>query len=92
VGAYEFDNALGARVLARLPLSERWSLVGGLGATQVHEERGLSLYGDARYRTGALVSLAAMYRASRRWSMGVEASTFAQSHTLNLGLRGELHF
>ena len=33
-----------------------------------------------------------MYRASRHWSMGVEASTFAQSHTVNLGLRGEVHF
>ena len=91
-GVYEFDHAFGARVLATLPLSERWNLVGGLGVAQVHEELDLDNHGDSRNKTGALVSLAAMYRANRHWAMGVEASTFAQSHTLNLGLRGEIHF
>lgn len=89
----EFDDAVGARVLAALPLSERWKLLAGLGLQQLQDERGL---GDGQNetfkKTGALVSLAAMYRANRHWSMGLEASTFAQSHTLNLGLRGEIHF
>ncbi len=89
---YEFDGAYGVRVLAVLPLSERWSLVGGLGVTQVHEERGLAIHGPSRDRAGAIVSAAAMYRVSRRWSVGLEASSFTQAPTFNLGLRGEIHF
>lgn len=91
-GDYEFDSAYGARVLATLPLSQRWNLVGGLGIAQVHEEQGLDIYGPSRNKTSALVSAALMYRANRHWAMGIEASTFAQSHTFNLGLRGEIHF
>jgi hypothetical protein len=89
---YQFDHALGARVLATLPLGGKWSAVGGLGLATVHEELGLNDHGPSRDRTSALVSAALMYRSGRHWSMGVEASTFAQSHTLNLGLRGEVHF
>ena len=89
---YEFDSAYGARVLATLPLSNRWNLVGGLGVVKVHEERGLTIHGYGRDRTGAMVSAAAMYRISRRWSLGVELSSFTASHTADAGLRGELHF
>ena len=89
---YEFNSAVGARVLATLPLSERWNLVGGLGVVRVDEQQALAIDGPSREKTDALVSAALMYRTSRHWSMGVEASTFAQSHTFNLGLRGEVHF
>jgi len=89
---YEFDSAYGARVLATLPVSGNWNLVGGLGVAQVHEERGLTIHGYGRDRTGALVSAAAMYRVSRRWSVGLELASFTASHTFNAGLRGELHF
>ena len=89
---YEFNSALGARALATLPLSDRWSLVGGLGVVQVNEELGLALHGYDRYKTEALVSAAMMYRMNRHFGLGVEASTFTQSHTLNLGVRGEVHF
>ena len=90
--AYEFNSAVGARVLATLPLADRWNLVGGLGVMRVDEQQALAIDGPSRYKTDALVSAALMYRTSRHWSMGVEASTFAQSHTVNLGLRGEVHF
>jgi hypothetical protein len=92
-GEREFDNAVGARVLATLPLSERWNLVGGLGVLQVQDEIGTGIWGHATdKKTGPLVSLSAMYRTSRRWSMGVEASSFTQSRSFNVGLRGEIHF
>jgi len=89
---YEFDSAWGARVRAALPLSEHWSLDGGLGIATVHEERGLVIHGYGRDRTGALVSADLMYRVGRRWSLGLELSSYTQSHTYNAGLRGELHF
>lgn len=91
-GIYEFDHAYGGRVLATLPLSQRWSVVGGLGVVQVHEDPDLNYFVAGRDRTEALVCASLMYRANRHWAMGVEASTFAQSHTFNLGLRGEIHF
>jgi len=91
-GVWEFDHAFGVRALAALPLGEDWSLVGGLGVTKLHEEPGLVLHGASRDRTGVLVSVAPTYRISRRWSMGLEASSFTQSHTFDLGLRAELHF
>lgn len=89
---YEFDSAYGARVLAALPVAGNWSLVGGLGVTRIHEERGLTIHGYGRDRVGAMVSAAAMYRIDRRWSVGLELSSFTQSHTFNAGLRGEIHF
>jgi len=89
---YEFDSAWGARVRAALPLSEHWSLDGGLGIATVHEERGLVIHGYSRDRTGALVSADLMYRVGRRWSLGLELSSYTQSHTYNAGLRGEFHF
>ncbi|MCK9686770.1 outer membrane beta-barrel protein [Scleromatobacter humisilvae] len=89
---YEFDSAWGARVRAALPLSEHWTLDGGLGVATVHEERGLTIHGYGRDRTGALVSGDLMYRLGRRWSLGLEVSSFTQSHTLNTGLRSEFHF
>jgi hypothetical protein len=91
-GVYEFDHAWGVRGLATLPLGERWSLVGGLGVAQVNETPGLALHAGSRNRTGAMVSLAPTYRIGRRWSMGLEVSSFTQAHTVNLGLRGEFHF
>lgn len=91
-GVYEFDHAFAVRGLATLPLGDRWSLVGGLGVAQVNETPGLALHAGSRNRTGVMVSVAPTYRISRRWSMGLEVSSFTQSHTLNLGLRGELHF
>jgi hypothetical protein len=89
---YEFDSAYGARVLAALPVAGNWSLVGGLGVTRIHEERGLTIHGYGRDRVGAMVSAAAMYRIDRRWSVGLELSSFTQSHTFDAGLRGEIHF
>jgi hypothetical protein len=89
---YEFDSAWGARVRAALPLDEHWSLDGGLGIATVHEERGLVIHGYSRDRTGALVSGDLMYRIGRRWSLGLELSSYTQSHTYNAGLRGEFHF
>jgi hypothetical protein len=89
---YEFNSAVGARVLATLPLNDRWSLVGGLGVVRIDEQQALAVDGPSRERNGALASAALMYRTSRHWAMGVEASTFTQSHTLNLALRGEVHF
>ena len=89
---YEFDSAWGARVRAALPLSEHWSLDAGLGVVTVHEERGLTIHGYSRDRTGALVSGDLMYHLGRRWSLGLELSSYTQSHTFNTGLRGEFHF
>jgi len=89
---YEFDSAWGARVRAALPLTERWSLDGGLGIATVHEERGLVIHGYSRDRSGALVSGDLMYRIGPRWSLGLELSSYTQSHTYNAGLRGEFHF
>ena len=91
-GIYEFDHAWGVRGLATLPLGDRWSVVGGLGFAQVNETPGLALHSGSRNRSGAMVSLAPTYRIGRRWSIGLEASSFTQAHTVNLGLRGEFHF
>ena len=88
-GSYEFNSALGARVLATLPLNDRWSVVGGLGVVQVNEQFDLAAHGADRYRTEPIVSAALMYRVNRRFGVGFEVSSFS---TLNLGLRGELHF
>ncbi len=93
-GDREFDHAVGARVLAALPLGDRWRLVGGLGVVQFEDETGNgTIFGtDKHSKTSPMVSLSAMYRLGRRWSLGVEASTFTQAHTFNAGLRGEFHF
>jgi len=39
-----------------------------------------------------MVSGAAMYRVSRRWSLGLELSSFTAAHTFNAGVKGEIHF
>ena len=93
-GDREFNYALGARALASLPLSERWSLVGGLGVVRVADDvgQGPSLGPVTETRTSPMVSLAASYRMSRRWSLGLEVSSFTKVHGVNGGLRGELHF
>ena len=93
-GDREFDYAAGGRVLAALPLGERWRLVGGLGVVQFQDESGVGTLTDTvkHTKTSPMVSLAAMYRLGRRWSLGVEASSFTQAHTFNAGLRGEFHF
>jgi hypothetical protein len=93
-GDREFDSAVGARVLATLPLGERWNLVGGLGMVAFEDEVGNgTLFESTREnRTSPMVSLAATYRLGRRWSLGLETSSYTQAHTLNVGLRSEFHF
>jgi hypothetical protein len=93
-GDREFDDAVGARVLAALPLGDRWRLVGGLGLVQFADETATGAFeGTVRHtKTSPMVSLAAMARLGRRWSLGVEASSFTQAHTFNAGVRGEFHF
>ena len=94
LGEREFDDAVGARVLARLPLGDRWSLVGGLGVVQVENDIGNGdLLGyNHEYKTSALVSASAMYRLGRRWSIGVETAAYPAAHTVNTALRAEFHF
>jgi hypothetical protein len=95
-GEHEFDQAFGVRALGTLPLGDRWSLVGGVGVVQFEDEvgTGTGLFGDTRRQSKAspMVSLASTWRIGRRWSLGVEASSFTQAHTTNVGLRGEFHF
>ncbi len=93
-GEHEFDSAVGARVLATVPVSERWNLVGGLGVVQYQDEvgNGTLFYNSHEHKTSPMVSLAATYRLSRRWSAGLELSSFTEAHTFNAGIRGEFHF
>ena len=93
-GDREFDSAVGVRALATLPLSERWNLVGGLGVVQFTDETGNGTLFDntTRRKTTPMVSLAAMFHKSRRWSYGLELSSFTQVHSFNAGLRSEFHF
>ena len=93
-GEREFDDALGGRVLATLPLGDRWSLVGGVGVVQVEHDLGnAGLVGNTHeYKTSPLVSLSAMIRLGRRWSVGLETSSYTSAHTFNAGLRSEFHF
>jgi hypothetical protein len=92
-GDREFDSAVGARVLATLPLGERWNLKGGLGLVSFTDELGNgSGHDDTRHKTTPMASLSLMYRASRRWSFGAEVSSFTGEHTFNAGLRSEFHF
>lgn len=92
-GEREFDSAVGARVLATLPLNDRWRLVGGLGIVQFQDDAGGALGETITNRkTSPMVSLAAMYRLSRRWSLGLETSSYTRSQTFNAGLRAEMHF
>jgi hypothetical protein len=91
-GPFEFDHAFGARLVAGMPLTERWDLRAGVGVMSVSELRGLDIHGDRRDRTDAMLSLATMCRMTRHWSMGAEVSTLARTHAVNVGLRGEVHF
>ena len=93
-GDREFDSAVGARALATVPLSERWSLVGGLGMVRFEDEtgNGTLLATTPLRKTTPMVSLAATYRLGRRWTLGLETSSFTQVHSFNAGLRAELHF
>ncbi len=95
-GDREFDDAFGVRVKATLPVSERWSLVGGLGVVRFDDEIGHStdFFSDneKRHKVSPMVSLAAMYRLGRRWSLGAEVSSFTAASTVNAGLRAEFHF
>ena len=93
-GEHEFDSAVGGRVLATLPVSDHWNLVGGLGVVQFEEEtgHGFDVANSHDHKTSPMVSLAATYRMSRRWSLGLEVSSFTQAHSVNTGLRGEFHF
>jgi hypothetical protein len=93
-GDHEFDGAFGGRVLATLPLGERWNLVGGLGVVSFEDEigNGTVFESTREHKTSPMVSLAATYRLGRRWSLGVETSSYTQAHTFNVGLRSEFHF
>jgi len=92
-GDREFDSAVGARVLGTLPLGDQWSLTGGLGVVAFQDEVGDATGNSVNHhRTSPMVSLAAMYRMSRRWSLGAEVSSFTAEHTGNAGLRAEFHF
>lgn len=92
-GEHEFNFALGGRVLASLPLGDRWTLAGGLGYVKLNDDVGL---GNGRHiienRTTPMASLSVMYRATRRWSFGAEVSSFTREHTTNVGLRSQFHF
>jgi len=89
----EFNYAVGARALAALPMGERWRLVGGLGLVKFSEDVGNATgNNDTVDKMSPMVSLAAMYRLGRRWSMGAEVSSFTQAHSVNAGLRAEFHF
>ena len=93
-GDREFDSAVGGRVLATLPLGERASLVAGLGLVAFEDEVGNgTLFESTReHKTSPMVSLAANWRLGRRWSLGVETSSYTQAHTFNVGLRSEFYF
>ncbi|MBC7666485.1 MAG: outer membrane beta-barrel protein [Caulobacter sp.] len=91
---HQFDNAFGGRVLATLPLGERWNVVGGLGVVNFEDEIGNgTIFGSThQHKTSPMVSLSTNYRLGRRWSLGVEASSFTAANTFNLGLRADFHF
>jgi hypothetical protein len=93
-GRRQFDSAYGARVLATLPLAERWSLVGGLGVVSAKEAvgHGVFVHDKLESKASPMVSLSANYHLGRRWSLGVEVSSFTQAHTFNAGLRSDFHF
>ena len=93
-GQREFDSAVGGRVLANLPLGDRWSLAAGLGVVAFEDEigNGTLVASNTQHKTSPMLSLAATYRLGRRWSLGVETSSFTQAHTFNVGLRSEFHF
>lgn len=93
-GDREFDSAVGARVLATLPLGDRWRLVGGVGVVQLEDETGTGPLADTvkNTHTSPMLSVAAMYRLGHRWSLGLETSSFTRSHTFNAGLRAEFRF
>jgi Outer membrane protein beta-barrel domain len=92
-GDHEFNYAVGARALATLPLSERWRLDGGLGLVKFSEDMGSGArdHNDHLDKISPMVSLAAMYRLGRRWSLGAEVSSYTQVHSLNAGLRAGFH-
>jgi len=74
-------------------MGERWRLVGGLGLVKFSEDIGsASGHNDTVDKMSPMVSLAAMYRLGRRWSLGAEVSLFTQAHSVNAGLRAEFHF
>ena len=92
-GEHEFNSALGARVLATLPLGERWSVVGGLGVVTFNDDTGTTDGPIARRgKASPMVSASLMYRKSRRWSFGVEAASFTSAHSTSVGLKSEFHF
>lgn len=92
-GDREYDSAIGARVLGALPLGEQWELKGGLGVVSFTDELGNGTgHNDTRHKTSPMVSASLMYRLPRHWALGAEVSSFTAEHTLNAGLRAELHF
>ena len=92
-GEHEFNSAVGARVLATLPLGDSWSVVGGLGVVSFADDVGMGANGiDRTSKTSPMVSASVMYRKSRRWSFGVEAASFTSAHAASVGLKSEFHF
>lgn len=91
-GEHLFNEAEGVRALATLPLGDRFNLVAGLGLVHFSEDVGTAEGNVTRTKDTPMVSLAAMYRLGRRWSLGVEVSSFTSAHTVNEGLKAEFHF
>jgi hypothetical protein len=91
-GPWEFEYYLGLRGVGYLPLNDRWELMGIAGAGQVEQSRNLSIDGPNRRRTDAQLGAGLMYRRNSHWSMGFEATTLARTGTINVGLRGVIHF
>lgn len=92
-GEHEFNSAIGGRVLATLPLGERWSVVGGLGVVSFSDDVGMGIHGvDRTNKTSPMVSASLMYRKSRRWSFGAEVASFTSAHATSVGLKTEFHF
>lgn len=87
-----FDDAIGGRALASLPLGENWKLTGGLGVVRFEDEIGDAGRNVTRQKTSPMVSLSLMYRSNRRWTVGAEVASFTSAHATSVGLKGEFHF
>ncbi len=91
-GPWEFEYFLGLRGVGYLPLDDHWELMGAAGAGEVEQSRNLSIDGPTRHRTDGQLAAGLIYRRNSHWSMGFEASTLVRTQTINLALRGEIHF
>lgn len=87
-----FDDAIGGRALASLPLGENWKLTGGVGVVRFEDEIGDAGRNVTFRKTSPMVSLSVMYRSNRRWNVGAEVASFTSAHATSVGLKGEFHF